>query len=67
MRYTKYADWDYIGKAADARDVNAAHMAMIGGGDILNYTEFDEHLKSGQLDTCMIARGAMIKVTIFIL
>lgn len=36
-------------------------MAMIGNGDVLSYEEFHEHLESHQLDTCMLARGALIK------
>jgi len=62
MRYTGHADWDYIYQCADARDPdNSNHMAMIGGGDVLSYEEFHGHLANGKLDTCLLARGALIK------
>lgn len=66
QRYTKNADWDYIFDCSDAQpseDENAAfpRVPFVGGGDVLSYEEFDAHLANGKLDTCMIARGALIK------
>lgn len=61
QRYTKEADWDYIYRCADACSDNVVDTSFIGGGDVLSFVEFDEHLKNGKLDTCMIARGALIK------
>lgn len=61
QRYTKTADYDYIGQCVDARLPDGPSMAMIGNGDVLSYEEFHEHLESGSLDTCMLARGALIK------
>lgn len=65
QRYTRNADWDYIFQCADtaseAMDDALGRPAFVGGGDVLSFEEFDEHLKNGKLDTCMLARGALIK------
>ncbi|OWZ14424.1 TRNA-dihydrouridine synthase [Phytophthora megakarya] len=66
QRYTKNADWDYIFQCSDAQkdsndDKPLPHVPFVGGGDVLSYEEFDEHLQNGKLDTCMLARGALIK------
>ncbi|GLD93528.1 hypothetical protein PINS_up002120 [Pythium insidiosum] len=61
QRYTKTADWDYVFQCSDAQDEAQPRVPFIGGGDVLSYVEFDEHLRNGKLDTCMIARGALIK------
>ncbi|CAH0481020.1 unnamed protein product [Peronospora belbahrii] len=66
QRYTKNADWDYIFQCSDARtssmnDTHSPPVPFIGGGDVLSYEEFDDHLQNGKLDTCMLARGALIK------
>jgi tRNA-dihydrouridine synthase 3 len=65
QRYTRNADWDYIFQCADATS-EAMDDAMnrpqfVGGGDVLSFEEFDAHLKNGKLETCMLARGALIK------
>uniref|UniRef100_M4BE90 tRNA-dihydrouridine(47) synthase [NAD(P)(+)] n=1 Tax=Hyaloperonospora arabidopsidis (strain Emoy2) TaxID=559515 RepID=M4BE90_HYAAE len=66
QRYTKNADWDYIFQCSDARrdgldDSSLPQVPFVGGGDVLSYEEFDDHLQNGKLDTCMLARGALIK------
>jgi tRNA-dihydrouridine synthase 3 len=61
QRYTRNADWDYVFQCRDAQREDVPIVPMIGGGDVLSYEEFDEHLKNGKLDTCMLARGALIK------
>lgn len=63
QRYTRHADWDYIYKCADVATEGAegGRVPFVGGGDVLSFEEFDEHLKNGKLDTCMLARGALIK------
>ncbi|GMF11803.1 unnamed protein product [Phytophthora lilii] len=66
QRYTKNADWDYIFQCSDAQkdsidEKPLPHVPFVGGGDVLSYEEFDEHLQNGKLDTCMLARGALIK------
>lgn len=63
QRYSKLADWDYIYQCArQAPD----DLQVVGNGDILAYTDWNEHLKNGSnLSTCMVARGALIKPWIF--
>ncbi|ETV82439.1 hypothetical protein H257_05077 [Aphanomyces astaci] len=63
QRYSKSADWVYVEECAKAREAGdgGRQMALIGGGDVLSYEEFHQHLSSGVLDTCMLARGALIK------
>ncbi|GMF30677.1 unnamed protein product [Phytophthora fragariaefolia] len=66
QRYTKNADWDYIFQCSDAQkdsidEKPMPHVPFVGGGDVLSYEEFDEHLQNGKLETCMLARGALIK------
>lgn len=67
QRYTKNADWDYIFDCSDAQtqanseDQGFPRVPFVGGGDVLSYEEFDAHLANGKLDTCMLARGALIK------
>ncbi|TYZ64497.1 hypothetical protein PybrP1_000137 [[Pythium] brassicae (nom. inval.)] len=62
QRYTKTADWDYVFECSDAQDAAwATRTPFVGGGDVLSFEEFDAHLANGKLDTCMLARGALIK------
>lgn len=61
QRYTKNADWDYVFDCSDAQDETMPKVPFVGGGDVLSYEEFDAHLQNGKLDTCMLARGALIK------
>lgn len=61
QRYTKTADWDYVFECSDAQDASASSTPFVGGGDVLSFEEFDAHLANGKLDTCMLARGALIK------
>ncbi|KAI9911292.1 hypothetical protein PsorP6_009056 [Peronosclerospora sorghi] len=63
QRYTKNADWDYIFQCSEARYASGeeATVPLIGGGDVLSYEEFHKHLENGKLETCMVARGALIK------
>ncbi|CAK5013637.1 unnamed protein product [Aphanomyces euteiches] len=60
QRYSKNADWIYVQECSGTRE-SEPHMSMLGGGDVLSYEEFHQHLSSGVLDTCMLARGALIK------
>lgn len=60
QRYSKLADWDYIyqcaRKAPDA-------LQVLGNGDIFSYVDWNNHSSNcPELSTCMIARGALIKV-----
>ncbi|BDA49432.1 probable tRNA-dihydrouridine(47) synthase [NAD(P)(+)]-like [Coccomyxa sp. Obi] len=62
QRYTKLADWDYIGKAA----AGTPGLQLIGNGDIMSFTEYNERMSAcPRLATVMLARGALIKPWLF--
>ncbi|CAL8464684.1 g4219 [Coccomyxa elongata] len=62
QRYTKLADWDYIGKAA----AGTPGLQLIGNGDIMSFTEYNERMSAWPgLATVMLARGALIKPWLF--
>ena len=66
-RYTKIADWDYIHKVSASQNKSLPHIPIIGNGDIMSFTDWEERLESesnkgeGEIVTCMIGRGALIK------
>ncbi|BBN06407.1 tRNA-dihydrouridine synthase 3 [Marchantia polymorpha subsp. ruderalis] len=64
QRYSKLANWDYV---ADCVNAATDKLQVIGNGDIMAYTDWDEHLRTpgSKLSTCMIARGALMKPWIF--
>ena len=35
---------------------------FFGNGDVLNYTDWTDHLSNHGVDTCLVGRGALIKV-----
>ncbi|KAK5171003.1 tRNA-dihydrouridine synthase 3 [Saxophila tyrrhenica] len=54
----------------DARDLSASAKPdglpyFIGNGDILSHVDYNQHMAEGKVDSCMIARGALIKPWIF--
>jgi tRNA-dihydrouridine synthase 3 len=61
QRYSRAADWDYIQQCAAA----APDLQMVGNGDVMSYTHWNEHMQGTGLASCMIARGALIKPWIF--
>lgn len=61
QRYSRAADWEYIQQCAAA----APDLQMVGNGDVMSYTHWNEHLQGTGLASCMIARGALIKPWIF--
>ncbi len=61
QRYSRLADWDYIEQCAAA----AAPLPLIGNGDVFGYEDWQAHMSSGAVSTCMIARGALIKPWLF--
>eukprot|EP01024_Parvocaulis_polyphysoides_P049303 TRINITY_DN4763_c0_g6_i1.p1 TRINITY_DN4763_c0_g6~~TRINITY_DN4763_c0_g6_i1.p1 ORF type:complete len:333 (-),score=48.70 TRINITY_DN4763_c0_g6_i1:425-1423(-) len=63
QRYSKQADWEYIRKCADI--CQDSGLQLIGNGDIFSYTDYYNCLQSGNVNSCMIARGAIIKPWIF--
>ncbi|CAI5978670.1 unnamed protein product [Closterium sp. NIES-64] len=61
QRYSRLADWEYIGECAS---VKPAGLQFIGNGDVMAYTDWNEHTANGSatsVDSCMLARGALIK------
>jgi len=63
QRYSKLADWDYIYQCAQkAPD----YLHVIGNGDVFSFTDWNKHVSDcSKISTCMIARGALIKVSIW--
>lgn len=63
QRYSKLADWSYIGEVAKGFEgAPAPSIPIIGNGDIFSHTEWEEHKAMGGISTCcMLARGALIK------
>lgn len=69
QRYTKEANWEYIREVAETvrekRDELDVKPWLVGNGDIFSWEDWYEHLDKAKVDTCMIARGALIKPWIF--
>ena len=63
QRYSRTADWAYIAQVGAA----AAHtpLQLVGNGDVMGWTDYEEHLAAGGVATCMIARGALVKPWLF--
>ena len=63
QRYNRLADWDYISEcAAVARTVG---VPLLGNGDVVSWEDYAAHMACGNLSSCMVARGALIKPWIF--
>jgi tRNA-dihydrouridine synthase 3 len=60
-RYTKAADWGYISKSATAQVADHPRLLVIGNGDVYNFEQWEEHLTHPEVETCMLARGALVK------
>jgi tRNA-dihydrouridine synthase len=63
QRYTRCADWAYIEECAGV--AAASGLPLIGNGDVFAFKDWQEHLASGNVATCMVARAALIKPWIF--
>ena len=62
QRYSKEADWDYIGRVAASQDSSRPILPLIGNGDIYTFKDYEEKVKREGLSSCaMLARGALIK------
>ncbi|KAK5646984.1 hypothetical protein RI129_005448 [Pyrocoelia pectoralis] len=62
QRYTKLADWQYIGRCVES----AMPLPVIGNGDILSYEDYKTAIDNCPgLTGVMIGRGALIKPWIF--
>ena len=60
QRYRSLADWEYIKLTKEASSV-----PLIGNGDVYNQKDYYTHLEEHAVDTCMLARGALIKPWLF--
>jgi len=61
QRYSKLANWEYINKCAEVCDP----IPLFGGGDILSFQDYNEHMENTKVAGCMLARGALYKPWIF--
>ncbi|KAJ2104141.1 tRNA-dihydrouridine(47) synthase [NAD(P)(+)]-like protein [Coemansia sp. S100] len=62
QRYTKQANWPYIGECKQA----ASRVPLFGGGDVMSWEEYWDHLETEkQSDGIMIGRGALVKPWVF--
>lgn len=50
-------------EAEEPLQEGADAIPIIGNGDVFAYTDWNRHLQDPRLTTCMIARGALIKVS----
>ena len=60
QRYTRLADWDYIGECA-----RTVEVPVFGNGDVLNYEDYNAAMEKGKVAGIMLARGALIKPWLF--
>jgi len=60
QRYRSLADWEYIKLTKEVSSV-----PLIGNGDVYNQKDYYTHLEEHAVDTCMLARGALIKPWLF--
>lgn len=69
QRYTKEADWNYIREVAtevkQLREDKEIKPWIIGNGDVYTWEDWHAHVDDQNVDTCMVARGALIKPWIF--
>ena len=61
QRYTKLANWDYIGEVAKA----VSPKPLFGNGDIINYEDYNEFKSKSGAAGCMLARGIYIFFRLF--
>ena len=60
QRYTRLADWEYIGDCAKTVEV-----PVFGNGDVLNYEDYNAAMEKSGVAGIMLARGALIKPWLF--
>ncbi|KAG1047319.1 hypothetical protein G6F43_010224 [Rhizopus delemar] len=61
QRYTKKADWEYIGAMKNL----TSSMPFYGNGDIMSFDDYNTCKNISGVDGVMIGRGALIKPWIF--
>ena len=55
-------------READGRDLSASNngrVYFIGNGDVYSHEDYYRHLDEAKVDSCMVARGALVKPWIF--
>ena len=62
QRYSRLADWEYVGKCAAA--CARAGLPVIGNGDVYGWEDVEAAQAAG-VATVMVARGALIKPWVF--
>ena len=60
QRYTRLADWEYIGQC-----VETVKVPVFGNGDIMNYEDYNLQKEKSKVSGVMLARGALIKPWLF--
>ncbi|CUS20246.1 LAQU0S01e02300g1_1 [Lachancea quebecensis] len=79
QRYTRNADWDYISKVASTlreaeheveekdkeRRESKLRTQFVGNGDVNNFEDWYKHVEDENIDSVMVARGALVKPWIF--
>ncbi|KAJ1974073.1 tRNA-dihydrouridine(47) synthase [NAD(P)(+)]-like protein, partial [Dimargaris verticillata] len=61
QRYTRLADWDYIGECVKTAET----MPVFGNGDIMSWTDYYDKKEVTGVAGLMVGRGALIKPWIF--
>ena len=63
QRYSRDANWDYIAQVAEEAASREPSIPIIGNGDILSYTDYEEKVlaREGISSCAMLARGALMK------
>jgi len=62
QRYTKLADWDYVSECSKRR---ACATPFIACGDVLSWEDAEAHVRSHNVDSIMVGRGALMKPWLF--
>lgn len=77
QRYTREADWEYIGeigkvvsewndkKEDDKERSDTQRTNFVGNGDVFTYEDWYKGVETEGIDSVMVARGALIKPWIF--
>jgi len=60
QRYTRLADWEYIGHCTEK-----VKVPVFGNGDIMNYEDYNMQKEKSKVTGVMLARGALIKPWLF--
>ena len=60
QRYTKLADWEYIGDC-----VKTVQVPVFGNGDVMNFEDYNTAVEKSNVSGIMLARGALIKPWLF--